>query len=92
MGKTIKTEKEIGKGKKRSFKERNELRVNPVWCKRCGICVAFCPKEALGKNPVDLPCWRDQDACNGCRLCESWCPDFALEIINEEERDNASKE
>ena len=76
----------------RTSKGELQLRVNPNWCKRCGICVAFCPKEALGKDQDDLPCWKDQNACNRCRLCENWCPDFAIEILMEEEGDDAPKE
>jgi 2-oxoglutarate ferredoxin oxidoreductase subunit delta len=48
------------------------------WCKGCGICVAFCPRDVLkmgedGKVEVD----KEED-CTGCALCELRCPDFAI--------------
>ncbi|MDR2713292.1 MAG: 4Fe-4S binding protein [Clostridiales bacterium] len=49
------------------------------WCKSCGICAAFCPVQALkwgsGEKPRFLP-----EKCNGCRLCEKRCPDFAIKL------------
>ena len=26
---------------------KRKLIIEPAWCKGCGICVAFCPQEAL---------------------------------------------
>lgn len=69
-------------GLKRSRRVR-ELRVYRDWCKRCGICVAFCPKEALEKDPKGYPQWRQKEACVLCRLCELRCPDFAIEVLGE---------
>lgn len=56
------------------------LQINREWCKGCGICVAFCPKEALfldkgGK--VDLK----EESCSCCGVCATFCPDFALAVI-----------
>lgn len=47
------------------------------WCKKCGICIQVCPKKnlELKNNKV-----RDLGNCTGCKLCEIYCPDFALEI------------
>ncbi len=48
------------------------------WCKKCYICVEFCPvtvfkidKEGY-PDPVDLP------KCIECRMCINLCPDFAV--------------
>jgi 2-oxoglutarate ferredoxin oxidoreductase subunit delta len=56
------------------------LTVNQKWCKGCGICIAFCPREALflndkGKAEVI------SDKCTVCGVCELFCPDFALSLI-----------
>jgi 2-oxoglutarate ferredoxin oxidoreductase subunit delta len=59
------------------------LQVYRSWCKRCGICVAFCPKGALEKDPEGFPRWRDAKACVACRMCELRCPDFAIEVVEE---------
>ncbi len=68
----------------RSRGEAKRLNVYGSWCKRCGICVAFCPKKALERGPQGLPRWRDAKACVACRLCELRCPDFAIEVVEEE--------
>lgn len=53
--------------------------INTEWCKGCGICVAFCPRECLslengGKVKLDA------EKCGGCGICEMYCPDFAILI------------
>lgn len=61
---------------------KRELVINPVWCKACGICVAFCPKKALklvqGTAVLTL-----ESACVLCGICESRCPDYAIYIKSE---------
>ena len=61
-----------------------KLEVNLAWCKGCGICAAFCPKQILkikgGKVQIV-----DAEACLKCGLCESLCPDFAIYLAKEEE-------
>jgi 2-oxoglutarate ferredoxin oxidoreductase subunit delta len=54
------------------------------WCKACGICIAFCPKEVIGYDKAGRPVVERPDDCIGCRFCEFHCPDFAITI---EERD-----
>lgn len=58
------------------------LEVNAAWCKGCGICVEFCPKNVLtltnGKVHI-----AGQDACLKCGICENLCPDFAIYLIEE---------
>lgn len=53
------------------------LKVDKNWCKGCGICVAFCPKNVLeikdGKVNI-----KDLDSCIKCGQCELRCPDFAI--------------
>ncbi len=58
------------------------------WCKSCGICAAFCPKQIIGRNSAGEPVVERPDDCIGCRFCETHCPDFAITIIdrNQEER------
>lgn len=50
--------------------------ITTAWCKGCGLCVAFCPKQALslvkGKSVVD------QSKCVVCGMCELYCPDLAI--------------
>lgn len=63
------------------MKKKKKHRINREWCKGCGICVEFCPKEVLvladdGKVKVE-----DPDKCIACGLCEMRCPDIAIELV-----------
>ncbi|MTI70232.1 MAG: 4Fe-4S dicluster domain-containing protein [Firmicutes bacterium] len=54
-----------------------ELIINKEWCKGCGICVNFCPKDVLElKNGIINV--KDESACIKCGLCELRCPDYAI--------------
>lgn len=52
--------------------------INVKWCKGCGICVAFCPKDALvliNEKATLIP-----DRCIVCGMCELYCPDLAVTV------------
>ncbi len=50
------------------------------WCKKCGICVAFCPRQVLESDGSGYPVVREAGRCTGCNLCVHRCPDFAITI------------
>lgn len=58
-------------------KTEKSLTVDIDWCKGCGICVAFCPKNVLEikSGKVDI---KDIESCIQCGQCELRCPDFAI--------------
>lgn len=59
-------------------KDQVEIKINKSWCKGCGICIAFCPKQVLGfdeKGKVEM---LDRANCIKCGQCELRCPDFAI--------------
>ena len=60
-----------------------QLELNLAWCKGCGVCAAFCPKQVLrmekGKVKITSP-----EACITCGICETLCPDFAIYLVEEE--------
>jgi 2-oxoglutarate ferredoxin oxidoreductase subunit delta len=64
-------------------KERPEgppqIEVVRSWCKSCGICVEFCPKDVLAMED-GYPVVVDRDGCNRCQLCDFRCPDFAIYV------------
>lgn len=51
-----------------------------AWCKRCGICVAFCPTGALEEDEWGNPRFAHPEKCTACHLCEKLCPDFAVTV------------
>ena len=48
------------------------------WCKKCGICVSFCPTGALGRKPDGSPFVPNPEKCIHCEMCDRLCPDFAI--------------
>lgn len=64
-------------------KRAAQIAVNRSWCKRCGICVAFCPSGVLRFDGRGHPEVADVERCTVCRLCELRCPDFAIEVAEE---------
>lgn len=60
-----------------------DIRINTKWCKGCGICVAFCPKQVLELRE-EKAAVANAPACIGCRLCEYRCPDLAIQVTKEE--------
>jgi 2-oxoglutarate ferredoxin oxidoreductase subunit delta len=48
------------------------------WCKSCGICAAFCPRQCLSLDAAGSPVVDHAERCTGCRWCELHCPDFAI--------------
>jgi len=61
-----------------------KISISDKACKRCGICIAFCPRKVFasehGKPVVVNP-----DACTKCKLCELRCPDYAIVVGGEED-------
>ncbi|MFC1505186.1 ferredoxin family protein [Thermodesulfobacteriota bacterium] len=74
----------MAKPKPKPKPKLKEHRINRDWCKGCGICVEFCPKNVLEMDEMDKAVAARPEACICCRLCEIRCPDFAIEIVTEE--------
>ncbi len=64
----------------RSGKKKFEIDIFRGWCKCCGICAAFCPRECIRLDADGSPLVSDEDRCTGCGWCELHCPDFAISI------------
>lgn len=58
---------------------RATVSINLNYCKGCGICAAFCPKEVLAIDGGKAAAIRPEN-CVGCRSCEYRCPDFAIRV------------
>ncbi len=58
----------------------NKIEIYKGWCKKCGICIAFCPRQVLGPDESGYPVIRDAERCTACQLCATRCPDFAITV------------
>jgi 2-oxoglutarate ferredoxin oxidoreductase subunit delta len=52
--------------------------VNKRWCKRCGMCKEFCPKDVFALDEDGYPYPKNIAHCVGCELCVIQCPDYAV--------------
>ena len=55
--------------------------INTEWCKGCGICVAFCPRQVLDVNRQEKSEVVQIKDCIACMMCELRCPDLAIAVI-----------
>ncbi len=69
------------------------IEVKDDWCKGCNICIDRCPLDALeesdklNKRGVRPPKLKEKNECNYCRLCELICPDFAITVIPDKDKE-----
>lgn len=75
-------------GSRQSEGKVKKLITDVSWCKGCGVCVAFCPKQVLEVQHGKIVIARPND-CIRCGQCELRCPDYAiyLEDVTEEENE-----
>ena len=62
----------------------NNVEIYRGWCKKCGICIAFCPQKVLEADDLSYPIVKAPEKCTGCLLCEMRCPDFAIVVHTDE--------
>jgi 2-oxoglutarate ferredoxin oxidoreductase subunit delta len=67
----------------------NRVDVYKGWCKKCGICIAFCPRKVLSVGDDGFPTASNPEACTGCRWCEFRCPDFAIVVTTDEHAEDS---
>jgi 2-oxoglutarate ferredoxin oxidoreductase subunit delta len=61
-------------------KDKPSIEIYKSWCKRCGICAAFCPAGVLAQDDSGVVYVKEPELCTGCQLCELRCPDFAIQV------------
>ncbi|MEJ5365927.1 MAG: 4Fe-4S dicluster domain-containing protein [Desulfosoma sp.] len=61
-------------------KKAYDIAIFTGWCKGCGICAAFCPRQCIEMGEDGHPVVTQPDRCTGCGFCEIHCPDFAISV------------
>ncbi|MCF8067832.1 MAG: ferredoxin family protein [Desulfobacterales bacterium] len=65
--------------------------INREWCKGCGICVEFCPAKVLELDEHEKAVAARLSDCICCKLCELRCPDLAIDVVCEKEKEGTSE-
>jgi 2-oxoglutarate ferredoxin oxidoreductase subunit delta len=79
------------KTQNKKVKEPPSIDIYKAWCKACGICVAFCPTGALGRDESGSPYVADINKCINCGWCEIRCPDFAIHVEQKKKAEKRGK-
>jgi len=66
--------------KPKRSKPKGRVIVYGKWCKECGICIAFCPRQVLGQAGDGSVIVVNPDRCTACMWCGLHCPDFAITV------------
>jgi 2-oxoglutarate ferredoxin oxidoreductase subunit delta len=65
-------------------KNDEPLHIFTSWCKKCGICIAFCPKKVLERGPDNYPHVVRPEDCIQCGLCDIHCPNYAISLLKKD--------
>ncbi|MEX2701915.1 MAG: ferredoxin family protein [Candidatus Baldrarchaeota archaeon] len=78
------------------IKKVKAIYIDEKLCKGCHICVDFCPQkvyvvsEKMNEKGVYPPIPLHIEKCTACKLCELYCPDFAIAVDVEEKEEKQS--
>ena len=64
---------------------RGQVKVFGNWCKGCGLCIAFCPRNVFVAGADGHPLAVYPERCTACMWCVEHCPDFAISVQPVEE-------
>lgn len=72
-------------------KRKSSVHIFPEWCKGCGICVAFCPKQVLEMGKDQKAHVAHPENCIECALCARRCPEFAVFVSEDSIKESKKK-
>ena len=64
------------------------ITIYPDWCKKCGICAEFCPKDVYEFEEGKMPVIAHPEKCIACELCVYMCPELAITVEKKNEESN----
>jgi len=65
---------------------KSRVEIYKGWCKKCGICVEFCPHSVLDIDEEGYPFVKAPEKCKGCNWCDIRCPEFAIMVSRDDKR------
>jgi 2-oxoglutarate ferredoxin oxidoreductase subunit delta len=74
-------------------KQRFKVQIDEKLCKGCYFCIRFCPigvfvrSEIIGELGYNIAQVEFPEKCTGCKACLLYCPDFAIAVEREVEKD-----
>ena len=88
----MKPEKETAKKEIKNWEtNKGHLSINENYCKGCGYCIEFCPKDVLeeadwfNEKGYHPPTPTSIESCVNCGFCQLICPDFAIWVKEEKD-------
>jgi MinD superfamily P-loop ATPase len=63
--------------KSHTFTSGWKVRIDPLKCMGCGLCMSYCRFNAISPNKKGV-LFVNPFQCEGCRLCERMCPEQAI--------------
>jgi 2-oxoglutarate ferredoxin oxidoreductase subunit delta len=85
------TDRPKSEGTESASHKEYDIDIYRAWCKQCGLCAAFCPRECLALDEEGAPEVVNPERCTGCGWCELHCPDFAI-CVREQAANKSSAE
>lgn len=58
--------------------EKTYLYIKKNWCKKCNICIEFCPKDVFKNDEKGYAVIDDIKKCTECQICVVMCPELAI--------------
>lgn len=74
-------------------KSKGRIVIDEGRCKGCGLCIWACPKGLITLadqeklRGIRCACFDDTQACTGCTFCAIICPDVAIEVYRDTQKE-----